>query len=118
MLENPFAFLLQYAIQTPLLLVWLVGIGLSFFHWRRYPRIALVTCIACAVFIADALVGTFLSLTLPSMLVGRGQTTAQISAVFGLVGALRSVIHAVLWSAILFAIFGGRRQLAASSEPS
>jgi hypothetical protein len=53
MLDNPITFLLQFAIQTPLVLVWMVGIGLSIVHWRRYPRIAPATCIACALFIAD-----------------------------------------------------------------
>jgi hypothetical protein len=117
MLDNPITFLLQFAIQTPLVLVWIVGIGLSLVHWRRYPRIASVTCIACALFIVDALVGTLISIALPSVLVERGQSAAQIGGVFAAVGAARALFHAVLWAAILYAIFGGRRPMPGDSEP-
>jgi hypothetical protein len=117
MLNSPITFLLQFAIQTPLVLVWIVGIGLSLVHWRRYPRIAPATCIACTLFIADALVGTLISLLLPSLMVERGQSAAQIGGVFAAVGAVRSLFHAVLWAAILFAIFSGRGPAPGNSEP-
>ena len=107
-IESPFLFLSQFAIQAPLLLVWLVGIALSLLWWQRAPKVAAVTCVACALFIVDALIGTFISVALPRMLIERGQGTAQVGLAFTLIGLFRSLLHAALWSAVLFAIFSGR----------
>ena len=59
-MASPFAFLAQYAIQAPLLLVWLVGMALALLWWQRAPKVALVTCVACGLFLLDALIGTFI----------------------------------------------------------
>ena len=107
-MASPFAFLTQYAIQAPMLLVWLVGIALALLWWQRAPKVALVTCIVCGVFLLDALIGTFILVALPGMLIERGQSSAQIGSAFGLIGIVRSLLHAVLWAAVLFAIFSGR----------
>jgi hypothetical protein len=114
-LESPFNFFLQFAIQAPLLLVWIAGIVLAVLHWQRYPKIALATSIACTLFILDALVGTFISLWLPSFLVEQGQSATQIGTAFAFVGSIRSLLHALLWAAVLFAIFSGRMRAAAGT---
>jgi hypothetical protein len=107
-LASPFAFLAQYAIQVPLLLIWLVGMALALLWWQRAPKAALATCVACGLFLLDALIGAFISVALPSMLIERGQSTAQVGTAFALVGIVRSLLHAALWAAVLFAIFSGR----------
>ena len=107
-MASPFAFLAQYAIQAPLLLIWLVGMALALLWWQRAPKVALMTCVACGLFLLDALIGTFISVALPSMLIERGQPTAQVGTAFALVGIVRSLLHATLWAAVLFAIFSGR----------
>jgi hypothetical protein len=107
-LASPFAFLSQYAIQAPMLLIWLVGMALALLWWQRAPKVALATCVACGLFLLDALIGTFISVALPSMLIERGQSAAQIGTAFALVSIVRSLLHATLWAAVLFAIFSGR----------
>jgi hypothetical protein len=107
-LASPFAFLAQYAIQAPMLLIWLVGMALALLWWQRAPRVALATSVACGLFLLDALIGTFISVALPGMLIERGQGSAQIGSAFALVGIVRSLLHAALWAAVLFAIFSGR----------
>jgi hypothetical protein len=107
-LASPFAFLAQYAIQAPQLLVWLAGIALAIVWWQRAPKVALVTCIACGLFLLDALIGTAILVVLPNMLSQRGQSAVQIGTAFGLINAVRSLLHAALWAAVLFAIFSGR----------
>src|SRR3954467_1227218 len=92
-LASPFAFLAQYAIQAPLLLVWLVGMALALLWWQRAPKIALITCVACGLFLLDALIGTFISVALPSMMIEQGQSTAQIGTAFSLIGIVRSLLH-------------------------
>jgi hypothetical protein len=107
-LESPFIFLSQAAVQVPLLLVWIVGMILALLWWQRAPRVALITCVACGVFLLDALIGTFIAVTLPGALLARGQSSGQIGAAFTVIGLARSVLHAALWAAVLFAIFSGR----------
>ena len=107
-MDNPFEFVAQYAIQAPLLLVWLAGMALALLWWQRAPKVAAVTCVACALFLVDALIGTFISVALPRALIGSGQSTAQVGLAFTLIGIVRSLLHAVLWGAVLFAIFSGR----------
>ena len=63
---------------------------------------------ACGLFLLDALIGTAISVALPSMLIEQGQSSAQIGTAFGLIGIVRSLLHAALWAAVLFAIFSGR----------
>ena len=107
-MPSPFAFLAQYAVQAPLLLIWLVGIALALVWWQRAPKVALVTCIACGLFLLDALIGTAISVALPSMMMDNGRSATQVGTAFALIGILRSLLHAALWVAVLFAIFSGR----------
>ena len=106
-MPSPFAFLAQYAIQAPQLLIWLVGIALAIVWWQRAPKVALVTSVACGLFLLDALLGTAISVALPSMLIDNGQSATQVGTAFALIGGVRSLLHAVLWAAVLFAIFSG-----------
>jgi hypothetical protein len=112
-LPSPFAFLAQYAIQAPQLLVWLAGVALALLWWQRAPKVALVTCVACGLFLLDALIGTAITVALPSLLIEQGQSAVQVGTAFGLIGTIRSLLHAALWAGVLFAIFSGRAALSA-----
>lgn len=109
-MDTLFPFLSQLAIQAPLIVVWLVGMVLALMWWRRAPKVAAVTCAACAIFAVDALIGSFISVALPSMLIQRGQSPSQLGYAFAAIGIVRSLLHTVLWCGILFAIFSGRGQ--------
>jgi hypothetical protein len=69
-------------------------------------------------FLADMLIGTFISVTLPGMLIERGQSASQVGSAFALVGIVRSLFHTVLWCGILFAIFSGRGPVPAKQVDS
>jgi hypothetical protein len=105
---SPLAFLAQYAVQAPQLLIWLVGIALALVWWQRAPKVALVTCIACGLFLLDALIGTAIWVALPSMMIDNGQSATQVGTTYALIGGIRSLLHAALWVAVLYAIFNGR----------
>ncbi len=107
-MASPFVFLTQYAIQAPQLLIWLVGMALALVWWQRAPKVALVTCVACGLFLLDTLIGTAVSVALPSILIDNGQSATQVGTAFALIGGIRSLLHAVLWAGVLFAIFSGR----------
>ena len=107
-MPSPLAFLAQFAVQAPQLLVWLAGIALAIMWWQRAPKAALITAIACGLFLLDALIGTAISVALPSMMIDNGQSATQVGTAFALIGGIRSLLHAALWAAILYAIFSGR----------
>ena len=107
-MASPFSFLAQYAIQAPMLLVWLAGMALALLWWQRAPRVALATAVACGLFLLDALIGTAISVALPSMMIDNGRSATQVGTAFALISGVRSLLHAALWAAVLFAIFSGR----------
>ncbi|HEU5097624.1 MAG TPA: hypothetical protein VFU22_01175 [Roseiflexaceae bacterium] len=81
---------------------------LALVWWQRAPKVAAVTCAACALFMVDALIGAFLSAALPSTFIERGQNTSQVAVAFAVIGTIRGLLHTVLWCGILFATFSGR----------
>jgi hypothetical protein len=109
MLDYLFPLLGQYAIQSPLLLVWIAGLVLALVRWQRDRRTAILIGIVCAISIVDLLIATYLTVMLPIIVVQRGGSAAQIGVVFGIIGAVRSALHAVLWAMVLFAVFGRRK---------
>src|SRR5688572_30697133 len=104
------ALVSQYAVQAPLLLVWLGGIFIALGRWQRHPRVSLLTVILCAVLVGESLIGTFFYAWLPSFLVGRGESATALGMIFTVVGGVRSLIHAALWGLALFIIFRGRAE--------
>ena len=115
-MESLSTLLVQYAIAGPVLLVWAIGIVLSLVYWRRYRGVTLVTLVICSVMILDTLIATYLFATLPIRMTEEGRSSVQIAAVFTFLGAARSALHAVLWGAVLFAIFGWRRKGGATTS--
>ena len=103
----------QYAIQSPLLLVWIVGMILALVRWQRDRRASILIFIVCALSIVDLLIGSYLSVALPIILTRTGQSAAQIGAMFGVIGIVRSALHTVLWAMVLFAVFARRKTDAA-----
>jgi hypothetical protein len=100
--------LFSYLVQSPILLVWLAGFILAAVHWRKHPQVSLLTVIALAIFLIEALVDTYLNMWLPLMLSERGMAAMQIGQFFTAKGILTSIIGAVAWGLLIAAIFSGR----------
>jgi hypothetical protein len=100
--------LFAYLVQSPILLVWLAGFILAAVHWRKHPRVSLLTVIALAIFLIEGLVDTYLNLWLPLMLSERGMAAVQMGQFFTAKGIVTSIIGAVAWGLVVAAIFSGR----------
>ena len=50
--------------------------------WQRAPKVALATCVACGLFVLDALIGTAITVALPNMMIENGQSAAQVGTAF------------------------------------
>ncbi len=79
-MEKLVPVLTTMAVIAPLVIVWLVGIGLALSRWRRHP------------------------LTLQE----RGWTMTQIGSMLMLISAVSALIDISVWVLLLCAIFGGR----------
>jgi hypothetical protein len=104
------ALVSQYAVQAPLLLVWLGGLFIALGRWQRHPRVSLLTVILCAVLVGESLLGTFFYAWLPGFMLERGNSATTMGLIFAVVGGVRSLIHAALWGLALFIIFRGRAE--------
>ena len=97
------------AAQLPVLLVWVAGAALALAHWRRHPRVSLLTLVGLGILMTNALVGTFLSVWLPMTARQEwGMSIQRMGYVLATVGFARSLIGAAGWSLVLAAIFTGR----------
>ena len=96
--------------QLPVILVWIVGVILALFHWKRYPRVSLMALAAIVIFFLNSAAGAFLSLYLPLTLRERGWSTSQMSLVYTANAIVQSLIAAVAWGLVLAAIFGERNK--------
>jgi hypothetical protein len=109
MMENALPSLLrQYLQQSPLILVWLAGIILALIFWRRHPAVSLLTFLASLVFLVKGLLTTWLYHQLPHWIVERNWTHEQIDRVYFFIGISNTVVSALLWGLMLWAIFGWR----------
>lgn len=97
-----------YLVQSPVILVWLIGLVLSLVYWRRHPTVSLVAIIAIMGFLVISLISTYVSTWLPMTLRERGWSIGQIGIALTARGIISSLVSAVLWGLLLAAIFGWR----------
>lgn len=102
--------------QVPLLAVWLAGMIIAIMRWRQQRPVAQITLIALAVFFVQALLGAVLNGLVPLLVSENGWSAVQVGRLFALVGALQSLVAAVMWGFVLWAIFGWRSAALPSME--
>jgi len=108
-MERILPTLINYLVQVPVLLAWLIGLILSIVFWQRHPRVSLLTLIALAVLFVETLIDTYLSLWLPLGLREQGLTLAQTGRIIATKQVLTSLVSAVAWVLVIAAIFGWRK---------
>jgi hypothetical protein len=102
------AFVNACVVHLPSLVVWIVGIAFAIIYWRKHPQISALALIGIALLALVTIVGTIVSLWLPSVLFERGLRAEEIGWAFSLIGIVQSLIGAVAWALILLAVFKER----------
>lgn len=100
--------LTNYLAQSPIFLVWIVGIVLASVRWSQHPRISLLTIIALAIMLVTSLVSTYLNVQLPVLMTEWGWDYPQIGLFFTIKGFVQAVIDTIAFVLLLLAIFSGR----------
>ncbi|MGY2893167.1 hypothetical protein [Deinococcus sp. UYEF24] len=106
--------LFQLAINSPLFLIWVVGIVLASLRLRE-RRFRLVL-IALLLFLILNIAGNVINLTLPITLQRRNMGASEIGAVLSTVGTVRVLLESVGWVLLLLALFQRTPQDRMSTE--
>lgn len=94
---------------SPQYIAWLVGLCIALARWRRHPRVSLLAASAFGLMFVASLVGNYVSMTLPTMLMSRGIQPGQFGPWFLANSMGQSLIGAVTIGLLIAATFGGRR---------
>lgn len=93
--------------QLPILLIWIVGIGLAVSRWKRHPQVSRLALIGLSGLLILTIISSVTSaLLLP--LVGRGEVE---QGVFVGVNLGLSLLRTVMWGLVVTAVFGWRRPI-------
>ncbi len=94
--------------QLPLYLVWIVGGFLAIKYWDAYPKTALFTLIALAIFLVQALVSSVLNVWLPQQALSKEMSATQVSSVVTARGIVSMIVSTIAWALLVAAIFAER----------
>ena len=101
--------LTQLAWQSPVLLVYLVGMILALACWRRYPGPCSLVLIATALLLFLTVLQTFLTQYLFHVRTDWGWDNQKLSWILSAIGLACSFLRALGLSLLLAAVFLGRR---------
>jgi hypothetical protein len=102
--------LAAYGGQLPIILAYLVGIGVSAAFWSRHPQAAKLAFFGCLVLLLVLLASTPISILLPMTIFQRTGNTGSIGLVMFGVSVVRSLLYLAGFALLLAAVFAGRSQ--------
>ena len=94
--------------QSPIFLVWIVGIVLALVRRQRHRPVSFVTLVAIALLFVEALIGTYTSIQLPMLMVQNGWSASEIGIFLTVKGFVQALVAAAGFGLLLMAIFGWR----------
>jgi hypothetical protein len=101
-------YLVGVATSIPLWLAYLAGIVISFYHWRRHPKIARLTLAAFVMFALNALIGILLNYFINFKIRSGGWELRTVTTVSAISSVITSLMGAVGFALLLIAIFSQR----------
>ena len=107
--QTYFGFFLQQMLgQSPLLLVYLLGIVLCAVWWRRAPQAAILALAGCAILLLSSIGFAFIQQQLIQNFNRGGATAQSYGQAMMWIGIGNSIIRAFAIGLLLFAVFAGR----------
>jgi hypothetical protein len=108
-MDNLIPFLAQLAGQTPILLVYLVGMILALVFWRRCPGPCVLTVVAAGLLFVTTLVQPFLFHYLVRVRAEHGWGDEKLGWLLLVNALFGGVFRAVAFGLLLAAVFIGRK---------
>lgn len=103
--------IISVIVESPLLLVYLVGIVWAAVSWSRHPMVSLLAGLGMGLLAFTALVWEFFRQLATDLYYSRATSSFDDpDVVFNAFCFLRALVNAGLWLLVLFAIFIGRKQ--------
>lgn len=95
-------------VQSPLLLVYIVGAVLSLVFWRRHPKVSGLTLVAMILLIFTSVVSAGINVWLPRYFFQQHYSRSSESAVYAVVNTAIGVVRAMGIGLLLAAVFSMR----------
>ena len=109
-LNSVFMLLGPLLTQSPLWIVWIIGIIIAIRRWHQCPRASVLTLISIAMLFFISVVTTVVYRLIP-----RFMDPGEIGVAFMIVGVVAAFVHAIAWACLLVAVFTGRGERGADS---
>ncbi len=93
-----------YLVQSPIIVVAIVGLGLAAVYQDRVGRSALVMGAAMALLLLDSLLGPLLQVQLPKLM--RTWANTNATTVLSALAIARTLWRAIAWAIALWALVG------------
>ena len=104
----------QMAGQSPVLLVYLIGMVLCAIWWRRAPRAAMFAMIGCGVLLLTSISVSFVQVYYINSR-NSGTSAASIGQIMAMVGLGGSILRAFGFGLVLSGVFAERPRVVAES---
>lgn len=95
--------------QSPLLLVYLVGVVLALVFWRRFTRASAYLIAACAILFVVSIAQTGLIQYLIVMMTEWGWDHQQLSSTLGAVSIIGVILRCIAFGLLFGSVFAGRQ---------
>ncbi len=95
-------------VHSPLIVIYLLGIGFALGTWDRHRLASALTLIGSGVLLLHVITLGTITAVLPSILHDRGWSNADIADIFPTINMLRSMISSIGVGFLLVAIFARR----------
>lgn len=108
-------YLMMLARRLPMLLLVFGGWIFAGIRWKRHPRVSLMTVVALAVYLFDAMIFSALLYWLPRLTENLGWTSGTVSWFYSAVFFCEDIVYAAVILLLVAAALTSRREPAASS---
>jgi len=109
-MDNLVPLLSVLLFQAPVLIVWTVGLVLAIVFWKRHPKVSLLALIAILGLMITSILGSLLRIWLGAWMDQFGAPFGRANITLVVYQVASSLISAVFWALLVFAIFGWRKK--------
>lgn len=100
----------QLIRQSPVLLVYVIGMALALRNWQRIPTVGMLVLCGAGILFASSVGGTIVFQIVVRLHREWGWTPDRLNGVFMAVGIINAVVHAIGIALLLAAAFSGRNR--------